>query len=202
MTDTVLIDVPMPIVTSRLLLRPPQEGDGAIVNEAKRASWDELAPWMIWAHGPRENLNVADDEAFCRRKHALFVRREDITLLNFERQTGRFLGGAGLHKCDWESRIFMVGFWIRSDAAGNGYATEAATALVHYAFRALAANRVWILHADGNEGSRRVIEKTGFTKEGVLRGHHGLLNGKLVDEHMYGILDDRDAPELDVRWGS
>src|SRR3982751_6679994 len=99
MTDPILIDVPVPIVTPRLMLRPPQEGDGAIIHEGKMASWDELHRWMVWAWGRQADQKIEDDEAYCRRKHALFVKREDLTLLNFERKTGRFLGGTGLHKC-------------------------------------------------------------------------------------------------------
>ncbi len=200
MTDPILNDVPMPIVTPRLLLRPAQPGDGPIVFEAVQESWDRLAPWSIWTFKPKNEITADDYEIFCRRKYGMFLKREDITLLSFERKTGRFIGGAGLHKCDWESRIFMLGFWVRTSVARQSYATEAATALIHYAFGALKANRVWSFHAAGNEGSHRVIERVGLKPEGILRGHHGLLNGKLTDEHVYGILDVSDAPKIDMKW--
>ena len=47
MLDPVLIDVPMPILTPRLMLRPVQAGDGAAVFEALQESWDEHARWGV-----------------------------------------------------------------------------------------------------------------------------------------------------------
>ena len=197
----ILIDLPMPIVTPRLLLRPIQTGDGAIIHEAKRESWPELAKWMIWTHGKPEDAKVDDDEIFCRKKQAKFLLREDITLLSFNRQGNRFLGGAGLHKFNWQRRIFTMGYWVRTNETGQGYATEVATALIHYAFKALSAKKVFVFHADGNLGSQRVIEKVGFEREGILRKHHELPDGSMVDEYLYGLLNDHKVPPLDVQWG-
>jgi RimJ/RimL family protein N-acetyltransferase len=199
--DDVLIDVPMPILTPRLVLRPPRAGDGGVVHAAKRESWPELREWMIWSWKPLEELTVDDDEAYCRKKQASFILREDLTLLLFNRETGAFLGGSGLHDCNWKSRIFTIGFWIRSSETGRGYATEVATALARYAFEALAASKVSVFHAEGNSRSRRVIEKVGFEPEGVLRKQHPLPNNSLVDEHHYGLLSPEKLPPLDVEWG-
>jgi RimJ/RimL family protein N-acetyltransferase len=199
--DPVLIDVPMPIVTPRLMLRPPQAGDGKAVHEARRESWPELFKWGIWTHKPLEEMTVEHDELFCRKKHAKFILREDIPLLSFNRQSGIFLGGAGLHKCDWERRIFTVGYWVRTGQTGQGYATEVAAALVRYAFAALSARKVSTFHAEGNAASQRVIEKVGFEREGVLRMQHGFLDGLLVDEYWYGLLNDKNLSPLDVQWG-
>jgi hypothetical protein len=47
--EPVLIDVPMPIRTPRLIIRPKQVGDGAITSAAVAETWDELHKWMRWA---------------------------------------------------------------------------------------------------------------------------------------------------------
>jgi len=47
--DPVLIEIPMPIRTPRLLLRPKQAGDGAITAAAVLETWDDLHRWMRWA---------------------------------------------------------------------------------------------------------------------------------------------------------
>ena len=201
MTDPTDIDIPMPIVTPRLLLRPPQEGDGTAIHEAKLASWDELSKWMIWMFKPRHEASAEDDEEFCRHKIEQFKKKEDITLLILERETGKYLGGTGLHKCDWTKRFFQLGYWIRTDETGKGYATEATTALIHYAFNALKANKISAYYAEGNTASQNVMEKAGFEREGVLRKHHLLPDGSLVDEPTYGILSPEKAPKLDVKWG-
>jgi len=55
--NPVLIDVPMPIRTPRLLIRPKQVGDGASTSAAVAETWDELHMWMRWVAGP-EKPNV------------------------------------------------------------------------------------------------------------------------------------------------
>jgi hypothetical protein len=47
--DPVLIDLPMPISTPRLTIRPKQVGDGAITSSAVLETWEELNRWMRWA---------------------------------------------------------------------------------------------------------------------------------------------------------
>jgi hypothetical protein len=47
--NPVLIDMPMPIMTPRLMIRPVMPGDGAPIHEAKMESWDQLRLWMPWA---------------------------------------------------------------------------------------------------------------------------------------------------------
>ena len=61
----VLNDVPMPIRTPRLLIRPRQEGDGEFTLVAIRESWDELHKWMSWAEDLKligEALNLSKDQ--------------------------------------------------------------------------------------------------------------------------------------------
>ncbi len=194
----VLIDVPMPILTPRLILRAPAAGDGAAINDAKAESFTDLNKWMPWA---KTMSTVDEDEAVAREKYAKFILREDLMILIFERDTGRLVGGTGLHRFDWDKRHFEIGYWIRTSAHGKGYATEVTNALLRYAFNVLSAKRVEINHADGNEASAAVIRKLGFFKEGVLREATQLPDGRRVDTHVYSRLNLDNLPALDVRWG-
>ena len=194
----VLIDVPMPITTPRLILRAPAAGDGAAINDAKRESFADLNKWMPWA---KAMSAVEDDEAVAREAAAKFILRDDLMMLIFERDTGRLIGGTGLHRFDWDKRHFEIGYWVRTSAHGQGYATEVTNALLRFAFNALSARRVEITHADGNEASAAVIRKLGFVKEGVRRQATQLPDGRLVDSHVYSRLNLDNLPALDVRWG-
>lgn len=197
----VLIDVPVPIETPRLVIRPPQRGDGKALHEAKMASLPELETWMMWAKYIDPKADHTDDEIMCRKKAAEFLLREDLMLFAFLKdEPNRLLASSGLHRFSWETRQFEIGYWVRSDETGKGYATELCTALCHYAFKALEATKVNIIHSAGNDASARVIEKVGFGKEGVLRKCDKLPNGKLVDKHLYGILSPEKLPKLDVSW--
>jgi RimJ/RimL family protein N-acetyltransferase len=196
--NPILNRVPVPIVTPRLILRPPQEGDGAALHEAKIESWDHITKWMPWA---KTLGTVDDDEAVVREAYAKYIRREDFMMFGFARDTGRFIIGTGLHRFNWETRRFEIGYWVRASEHGKGYATEAANALTRYAFGALEAKAVVIEYADGNDKSRRVIEKLGFEKEGTARMDMVLPDGSQTDRHIYARTTMEGLPGLTVRWG-
>ena len=197
-TDPLLVEMPMPIITPRLLIRPAQSGDGQALAEAKQASWPELQKWMEWANDDTQ-LTEEKSEIFCRQKQADFILRQDIHLNVFDHAQSRIVASTGLHDIDWKGRVFHTGYWVRSDETGKGYATELTNAMIRYAFGALAANRVYIGHFEGNEASQRVIEKLGFEKEGVTK-NSSVLNGELMTSVHYGRYDADNLPDLDVRW--
>ena len=191
------IAVPMPIITERLILRAVSPEDAQALFEAKEESHEELHRWMPWAH-ERETLektrNIMAESA------EEFVERKDLMILAFAKDSGRFIAGTGLHRMDWDLRVFEIGYWVRTSETGKGYASEITNALTRYAFHALASTKVKIAHAGGNESSRRIIEKLGFEKEGVLKRERRLPNGTVYDIHWYARFDDKNLPPLDVQW--
>lgn len=84
----------------------------------------------------------------------------------------RLLGEIGLHHIDGapESGHWGLGYFIRPDLWNLGYATEAARAAVDFIF-ARGAFRVSASCLAENLGSRRVLEKCGFTQEALLLRH-------------------------------
>ena len=62
-----------------------------------------------------------------------------------------------------------VGFFVAPWARGQGYATTALTALCRWGFEALGLERIQWRAEVGNDASRRVAQKAGFTMEGLLR---------------------------------
>lgn len=197
-----MITVPMPIVTPRLMLRPIKATDAQIIYNYKKESWAEFLKWMIWVHPPSiEERSVADDVAFCEHFVERFEKRQSIACLALCHEDNKLIGHGGLNQCNWDTLEFNLGFAVRTNETGKGYATEMALALSKYAFDALSAKKIATFHADGNIGSQKVIEKLGFEKEDVLRKHHILTDGSRVDEHHYAIVNKFTLPDLDVRWG-
>jgi len=195
--DPILIDIPMPIRTPRLIIRPPMTGDGLAVYEAKMESQPELAKWMPWA---KEGVGTIDEtESLNRRKSAEFILRQDMMLLAFN-HTGKFIGSTGLHRFDWEYRSFEIGYWIRSSEHNQGYATEISHTLTQFAFAVLNARRVMICAATDNHASRRVIEKLGFELEAVRKSDHLLPDGSVSGTAEYVRYDTNALPKLDVKW--
>lgn len=193
----ILIDLPLPIETERLIIREPRAGDGTEIHQAKIESQDLLQKWMPWA---KDIGTVDETEEVIRQKQAEFILRTDLMMVAFEKASQHFVGGTGLHRFDWNTRVIEIGYWYRKSAQGKGYATESTKALIRYAFDVLQANKVVIHHADGNEGSKRVIEKSGFEFEYTSIKDTQLPNGEFVDHHSYSLFNADHLRDFNVRW--
>lgn len=198
-TSAILMDLPLPITTPRLVIRPVVTGDGAALHEAKTESWDLIQNWMPWAH----TMSTPDeDEETARRAHARYILREDLMMVACERDTMRPIVFTGIHRFDWKIRRMEIGYWCRRDAVGHGYVTESTNALIRYAFGALHARTVAICHADGNDNSRRVIERLDLTLEGRMANDCVTHDGVVRDHLWYSTTDTTRLPDLDVHWGT
>ena len=189
----------MPIRTPRLLLRPKQVGDGAITSAAVAETWDELHKWMRWAEN-REAFTVESMEIRNRHVMASFILREGIELIGVEVATGTAVIWCGLHDIDWQGRQCDTGYWVRKSAQGRGFATEAANALVRYAIGALGMRRIGLTYSGGNEASRRIAERLGFSLEGIQKGANILPGGKCADRYYCARFDVAGLPGLEVQW--
>jgi RimJ/RimL family protein N-acetyltransferase len=80
-----------------------------------------------------------------------------------------------------------VGYLFAPEAWGNGYATDAVRTAVGYAVDERRLNKLYARLFAFNDGSRRVLEKVGFTREGTFR-EHAYVDGEYVDVERYGLL--------------
>jgi ribosomal-protein-alanine N-acetyltransferase len=81
-----------------------------------------------------------------------------------------------------------LGFWTHPDYQGQGYMTEAATAVLEFGFRTLSASKIEAAHATWNIASRRVLLKIGMRF--ARRVQHGFQkNGKWVAEDVLAITE-------------
>ena len=112
--------------------------------------------------------------------------RPDYYLAVVVRATGTLAGfariGLGAH------RSGEVGYALRKDHWGQGYAREAAGVIVDYAFTTLGLHRVVAATGPGNAASRAVLERLGFRYEGRMRDHV-FTNGAWRDSLLYAVLD-------------
>jgi ribosomal-protein-alanine N-acetyltransferase len=108
---------------------------------------------------------------------------------------GAFIGWCGLSRWSPDFRSASLGYCLGEEAWGHGYATEAAGALLRWAFDTLDLNRVQAEADTRNAASARVLEKLGFVLEGTLR-EDCVVNGDVSDSWVYGLLrrDWRPSP--------
>ncbi len=121
-----------------------------------------------------------------RRFQLAIVRRED----------GRLIGNCGIRRKpgnDWEADI---GYELTPDCWGNGYATEAARAIVDFGFKDLGLRRISSWCIADNVASARVLERLGFQREGRLRRNE-YFKGRWWDTLIYGLLSEewQSAPK-------
>lgn len=198
--NPILIDIPVPITTPRLRIEVLAPGHGTFIHEMKAETWDDLLVWMPWAYTERETRSVESAEIVARNAYAEFILRTDMTMIVFENDSDRPVAMTGLHRFDWNARIFEIGYWVRRSAQGRGYATDIANALTRFAFEELRARRVLISHAEGNERCRRVVENLGFDHESFRRDDFVMPDGRIMSHHEYVRFNTDNLPPLDVRW--
>ncbi len=192
----ILTDLPDVLLGKRVLLRPFRPGDGAAMWPAVEESREQISPWLPWVEKTR---SVEDQEAAARRGAARWLTREDLMVGIWDRATGRYLGGSGLHRIDWAVPAFEIGYWLRTSALGQGYVSETTRVLCHFAFETLHANRVEIRCDGSNERSLAVPRRLGFVQEATLRNETRDNSGKLRDTVIFA-LTPADYAQAKLTW--
>lgn len=114
--------------------------------------------------------------------------------------TGELVGFARLGLGGGGHRSGEVGYAIRRDRQGRGYAVEAAGLLLDLAFSTLGLHRVMAATGPDNAPSRAVLERLGFTYEGRMRDHV-FTNGAWRDSLLFSILEHEWAGSAPGRVG-
>ncbi|MEO1036313.1 MAG: GNAT family protein [Pseudomonadota bacterium] len=114
--------------------------------------------------------DAADAEAFILRAEAAWQSRRALHVVAIEKSE-RFLCGYAMLRFDAGLNSAELGYWIGAPYWHQGFATEAADALVTYAFGTLALQRLSACYLTRNAESGRVLEKLGFEQEGLQRQH-------------------------------
>lgn len=167
--------------THRLRLEPKREEFAAASWNAIERSLPELKRFMSWAESSTpvkvaEHMRLAEAEwdEWTGWDWAIFLG-DDL------------VGAVGINRYDSLWRSANLGYWIRSDLAGQGYCTEAARAAVDFAFGPVDLNRLELVADIDNPASQRVAEKLGFIYEGTKR-EGTWVAGRGVDVKLYGLL--------------
>lgn len=105
---------------------------------------------------------------------------------------GIYVGNVGLHfRTGLERKSVEIGYFIGEEYWGNGIATTAVELMCEYGFSNLDINRIIASVMDFNLASQRVLEKSGFVKEGVFKQALYKLNS-FHDDHRYAKLKKPD----------
>lgn len=159
---------------------------------ASEAKGVDFSYWMPWCH---ENYTIEESREFIEKtvenwKNTDDVWREDMQYgyVIFDAETGKFLGGIGLNKPNAEHKFFNLGYWVRTSEQNRGIASRATLALAKTAFKDLPElNRIEIFVAVENIPSQKAAEKSGATREGILRKRL-IIGGRIHDAVMFSFV--------------
>jgi RimJ/RimL family protein N-acetyltransferase len=171
---------PVELLDDRLVLRMPAEADIDAITQACQDP--EIQRWVP-VPVPYERAHAAQFVA--SRPERWAADDGEMTFAVTDARDGRLLGMVGLHAHDATMR--EIGFWTAPWARGQGVMTAAARLVCQFGFEVLGLQRVEWWASVGNQASRRVAEKLGFTLEGTCRGRL-LHRGERVDAWVGGLL--------------
>lgn len=176
------MSLPTPTLhTGRLRLRPFEDADAddlfALHSNAHVLRYWDGPPWSERARA--ERFIVA-----CRQ---MAQEGTGVRLAVDRVSDGTFLGWCSVSRWNPDYRSAALGYCYNEASWGNGYATEAAHAVLTWAFDTLDLNRVQAETDTRNVASARVLEKLGFVREGTLR-EDCIVNGDVSDSWVYGLL--------------
>ncbi|KQT61294.1 MULTISPECIES: GNAT family N-acetyltransferase [unclassified Aureimonas] len=176
-----------------VVLRLPQERDYEAWRSLREASRGFLTPW--------EPLWTADELSRRAFRQRLLRYRQDArersayTLFLFEAATGTLLGGITVGQIRrGVAQSCTLGYWMGEVHAGSGWMYRAVEALKPFIFEVEGLHRIEAACLPSNERSIRLLEKSGFRREGYLRNYLKIA-GHWEDHHLYSHLaEDRTRP--------
>lgn len=161
--------------------RPEMAADVYAVVDGSR---DSISRWLPWA---ASTLSVADERAFLASMAAAALERR--TFMFIIDVDGTKAGAIDLHNIDFTNHHAEIGYFLGEPWRGRGVMATALDHIEQYAFGELALNKLTILAATGNTGSRHVAERANYQLEGIQREEILDLHSDYLDAARYSKLN-------------
>lgn len=170
----------MELSTGRLRLKEFSWEDEQAVHAY--ASDSLVVEYMLWGPNSAEETQDYLRQVIQKQEHVPRTAYDFAVVLQ---ETGQLIGGCGLFLEGY--RQAELGYCFNRSFWGQGYATEAAKALVRMGFHELGLHRIYATCRPGNIGSAKVMQKLGMRYEGHFREHRWH-KGCWRDSYQYSIL--------------
>ena len=154
------------LTDQRIRLRPSRPEQAEAIHEAVHESIAELSPWAPWCS---PDYDMSHCRPWLDGRAEAWANGLEYDFVILDAQTGQLLGGCGLSQINRTHNFANLGYWVRTSRTGRGIATAAVRLLAQFGFERLGFTRLEIVVSAANRASRRVAEKAGATREGVLR---------------------------------
>ena len=151
-------------MSERLRLRPFVADDAEEL--AALAGSPEIADTMLEWPQP---FSVANARSTIAAQAALYQAGRAIHLAIERRDRAGLIGGIDLSALDNPHRCAELRFWISESEWGQGFASEAARAVLRFGFKELGLHRIDAMHLVRSDAASSVLRKVGMRQEGILR---------------------------------
>ena len=171
----------------------PEEGiqqDGLLFRLPREEDLDTVAPaFMDDEVGGAANMpRLTREELHAQLGQLSTMLEGGVMIPLLVLADGEVQGGGTLHHFDWDHGQVEIGYWLLAAARGRGTATKTARFLAEYGF-SLGMERIEARVFAGNSASERVLERAGFTREGVIRSMPMRAGGR-ADQTLFSLLPD------------
>jgi ribosomal-protein-alanine N-acetyltransferase len=180
---------PLPAIAGDgVTLRTPQMTDFTEWAELREASRAFLVPWEpTW---PTDDLTRSAYRRRLRRYAEDLRADQGYSFLIFRAKDEVLLGGLTLANIRrGVAQAGSLGYWMGLRHVRQGHMTAAVRAIIPFAFATLRLHRIEAACIPTNAGSIRLLESTGFVREGYAR-EYLCINGAWQDHLLYARLKD------------
>ena len=169
--------------TERLILRKMEMRDAEDVYEY---SSDSVVPaYLLW----RPHTSLEESRRYVHLVKKYYAKKEFFDWALEHKESGKMIGTCGFSRIDEANLCAELGYVLHRAYWGQGLAVEAAKEVIRIGFEVLAFNRIEARYMIENHASARVLEKLGFTFEGVHRKSI-FVKGQFRDIGYYALLKE------------
>ena len=178
----------LPVTGRNVMLRAPSVFDYAAWSHVRGESAAHLQPWEpSWA---ADELSRSSYRRRLRQYARDLAGDTGYPMFVVSHGTGQLLGGITLSNVRrGVAQAASVGYWVGARFAGQGVMSDALDALIPFAFEHLRLHRLEAACLPHNAASIRVLEKSGFLREGVAR-RYLKINGSWQDHVLFALTED------------
>lgn len=178
------------IAGQRVMLRHPVAGDYPAWAELRAQSREFLQPWEPTWH--RDDLTRTAFRQRLRRYAKEIENGTGLPYLIFDANGETLFGGITIgHIRRGVAQNAQIGYWIGEPFAGKGLMSEALGMACNHAFTRCGLHRLEAACIPDNNRSLRLLEKSGFEREGELRAYLKI-NGQWRDHILFGRINPAD----------
>ncbi len=181
------------IETERVILRHMKVSDARDMYDYARRP--EVTRYLLWA--PHDSLEYT--RTYLKQVERCYRQGTFHDFGVILKENNRFIGTCGFARIDEANATAEAGYVLNPDFWGRGLATEALSAIITFGFEKRGFNRIESRYIVDNHASRRVMEKSGMSFEGVLRQSLFVRDG-YMDIGVCSVIKEDYTPVKEVKF--